>query len=282
MTLRLFVVVVTAPALLASQRGSRDALAPGEIAPTLYHGFTLSPGSCESAQLDCAQRIPKGWTTTEIDIVKEAIDEIVANPRGKQIALRAQERGLRTVNRFGLGTNNSEPVSAIAASLRRDRISAGLNVHDRFFAPSNARDAYSGRPGYLIVAETLLHECMHAVDDFSTQPEFSKVAGFVRAGARTRFSVDTADDVSTLNQYETELLRLEQARDFVGQWRMNRRLALRMRPIRVPTMQSTRNPAEAFAEIGSHLILDPAAPKYLPSQVVLYFDTNVFGPRTAR
>lgn len=49
-----------------------------------------------------------------------------------------------------------------------------------------------------------------------------------------------------------------------------------MRPIRVPTMQSIRSPAEAFAEIGSHLVLDQNARKYLPSELTAYFDANVF------
>jgi hypothetical protein len=41
-------------------------------------------------------------------------------------------------------------------------------------------------------------------------------------------------------------------------------------------IQAARSPAEAFAEIGSHLILDPLARRYLPLELVNYFDTRVF------
>ena len=49
-----------------------------------------------------------------------------------------------------------------------------------------------------------------------------------------------------------------------------------MRPVRIPSIQAARSPAEAFAEIGSHLILDPLARQYLPKELVDYFDRRVF------
>jgi len=42
-------------------------------------------------------------------------------------------------------------------------------------------------------------------------------------------------------------------------------------------------PAEAFAEIGAHLMLDPKARAYLPAGAAAYFDREVFVPaRPAR
>ena len=55
-----------------------------------------------------------------------------------------------------------------------------------------------------------------------------------------------------------------------------RSLALRLQPVRVPSMRSVANPAEAFAEIGAHLVLDPSARTYLARPVVEYFDVSVF------
>ena len=81
-----------------------------------------------------------------------------------------------------------------------------------------------------------------------------------------------------MGQFEADLVRFERAGDWAAQWKMNRSLALGMRPVRLPTMQSIRGPAEAFAEIGSHLVLDPRARKILVTQIYrAYFDANVFG-----
>jgi hypothetical protein len=60
--------------------------------------------------------------------------------------------------------------------------------------------------------------------------------------------------------------------------RVNRSLALKLRPTRVPSIRATRSPAEAFAEIGAHLVLDPKARTYLPADIVDYFDRHVFVP----
>jgi hypothetical protein len=53
-------------------------------------------------------------------------------------------------------------------------------------------------------------------------------------------------------------------------------IVLKLRPTRVPSIQATRSPAEAFAEIGAHLVLDPKARAYLPAEIVAYFDREVF------
>jgi hypothetical protein len=86
----------------------------------------------------------------------------------------------------------------------------------------------------------------------------------------------TEAEVAALVRFDDDLARFEQSSSWAAQWRLNQTLALGMRPIRVPTMQSIRSPAEAFAEIGSHLILDQNARKYLPSKLTAYFDANVF------
>ena len=57
---------------------------------------------------------------------------------------------------------------------------------------------------------------------------------------------------------------------------LNRSLALKLRPTRVPSIRATRTPAEAFAEIGAHLVLDPKARTYLPADIVAYFDRQIF------
>ncbi len=266
------VLLALSVALLAARPG--DSLRQ-ENAALAYHGFAFSPGRCESPQKDCPLAVPKEWTTVEIDLVKKAIDEIIASPNGKDIAARTQQRGLGTLRRYSFGLNNSVPVPAIAAALRPGRYVPGIELHDRLFAQGTDRDRNGG---YLLVAQLLLHECMHAVDDLSDQAEFMTLVGFVKTGSKWRFDVKTPAEVAALVRFDNELVRLEQAGEWAAQWRLNRTLALAMRPIRVPSMQSIRGPAEAFAEIGSHLILDPNARTYLPRRVTNYFDTNVFLP----
>ena len=263
--------------LIASLQNPSAEMQGRTTAQTQYLGFTFAPGDCARSTADCTLRMPQEWTTTELDLVRRAIDEIVDKPAGKDIVRRTQARGVRVLRRYNVGlTSNSEAVPAIVASLRRSPAFIGIDVNDRFFANGSNRDRFSGKPGYLLAAQLLLHECMHAVDEWSTKPEFVSLVGFVRTGERWRFAVKTPDEVTALVRFDKDLASFEKSGDWEAEWRINRTLALGMRPVRVPTMQSIRSPAEAFAEVGSHLILDQAARRYLPSDLVAYFDANVF------
>jgi hypothetical protein len=126
------------------------------------------------------------------------------------------------------------------------------------------------------MAQALLHECFHAIDDLSGRPEFAEMAGFVRAGTQWRYAIRSQAEATALTAFDNELLRMEQSRSFREEPYLNRRLAMALQPVQYPTMQATRSPAEAFAEIGSHLILDPRAREYLPPKVVEFFSMRVF------
>ena len=267
-------IAILACLILALARlTSRADSANQENVPASYQGFPFASGYCDAARPDCLLSIPREWTPVEIALVKKAIDEIVASEKGRDILARAQQRGFGTLWRYSLGINNSVPVPAIAAGLRRGGNVRGIHVHDRVIAQGENRDSYSH---FLLVAQVLLHECMHAVDDVSDQAEFAALVGFADAGTRRTFAARTPEDVSALVRFDKELPDLERMGDWAGQWQLNRTLALAMRPIRIPSMQSIRSPAEAFAEIGSHLILDHKARTYLPRRVVEYFSANVF------
>jgi hypothetical protein len=247
-----------------------------------YKGFHFSTGECGSGDTDCSLRVPKPWTAEEIRLMSAAVDDIEKHSDGRDVIRLAQEHGARELRRYTTGVFASQPQSAIAAELRRG--DAALNVYDRFLEDPKARDVHSGRPGYLLLAQRLLHECFHAVDaidHWSAEADFRRAVGFTTAGARSLFSVENPDDVAILQTWDTELRRLETEHDYAAEWRLNRSLALRMRPVRVPTMRSISSPAEAFAEIGSHLILEPAARSYLARPVVAFFDTRVF-PKVRR
>ncbi len=252
-----------------------DAPRPVQPAMAEYRGFTFAAGSCEAAPSSCAASLPKEWTPSEIDVVKSAIDGILARPDGGGVVDRTRQRGVTVLRRHGVFIGRAGPVPA-AAALRRDRGAAAIEVFDTFFADPRGRDSFSGKPGFLLVSAILLHECMHALDDVSGQPEFLRAAGFVRSGERWHFAVKNADEAAVLIRFNEEFARFEATGDFVGEWRLGRSAAMDMRPARVPTIQATVRPTEAFAEIGAFLVLDPKARQYLPRDLVAYFDRIVF------
>jgi hypothetical protein len=272
MVIRIATLLVTAASVLVSLQAA--GILGTTTAQTSYLGFTFAPGDCARQTVDCTLRTPKEWTPAEIDLVKKAIDEIVDKPTGHDIVTRTQARGVRVLRRYSVSLSNSVRVPSIAAAFRPYRNEIELN--DRFFANGGHRDRYSGKPGYLLAAQSLLHECLHAVDEWSATSEFATLAGFATAGPRWRFSVNTPDEVTALSRFHKDLASFEKSGDWQAQWRINRTLALGMRPVRVPTMQSIRSPTEAFAEVGSHLILDRMARKYLPTGLAEYFDAKVF------
>ena len=242
---------------------------------TEYRGFAFAAGWCGSDQPACTASVPRHWTTVEVEVVKSAIDEILARPEGADVLERTRQRGVTVLRRYEafigrFGRN------ATAAALRRDRVAPAVEIYDSFFGSPGRRDAYSGKPGFLLVSEILLHECMHAIDDVSRSAGFLKAAGFVNSGDTWRFAVNTADEAAALSRFNEEFARLEAGGDFIAQWRLGRDAAMNMRPIRVPTIQATVRSTEAFAEIGAVLVLDPNARKYLPRDLVAYFDRNVF------
>ena len=243
--------------------------------PIEYRGFAFAAGSCDAGQSACAASVAKEWTAPEVDVVKSAIDGILARADGVDVADRTRQRGVTVLRRYGVFIGRSGPVPA-AAALRRDRGAAAIELYDTFFANPRGRDSYSGKPGFLFVSAILLHEWMHAIDDVSREPEFLRVAGFVRSGDRWRFAVKRADEAAVLIRFNQEFARFEAAGDFMSEWRLGRSTAMDMRPTRVPTIQATVRPTEAFAEIGACLILDPNARQYLPRDLVAYFDKNVF------
>jgi hypothetical protein len=262
-------VVLPAPSL----RGVGAIQAEAAFA---YRGFTLSPGSCGATQRRCGLQGPKNWTAEEVKSLEKAIDEILGHPDGQRVVTGAQQRGASELRRYAIAVSNTlEAEPGIAAGRVRGATWSGIQFYDAGMDSLDARDQFSGKPGYLLLAGALLHECFHAVDELSKEPEFAKLAGFRSAGATWRFAF-SEQDFALLTRFR-EYVRTQRIVDLADEWRLSRRFALSMRPIRVPTARSTDNPAEAFASIGAHLILDPKARTYLPREVVGYFDTKVFG-----
>lgn len=258
---------------LAAATADQEQPAPQLIA---YRGFDLLPGECPARSTGCRSQQPKAWAPSEVALVKRAIDEILESPDGALVVDAAHRRGVTALRRFSYGFRDSAPLPANIASFIRRPSSAHLELYDRFFAVGDSRDSlYPGTPGYLLVAQSLLHELFHVVDSHSSLPEFLKLAGFDGAGSRLRYGVTTPEEVTILNEWDRELPLLEAKGAFLEQRRLNRALAQRMPGQRLPTLDSIRGPAEAFAEIGSHIVLDRNAPKYLSAEMIQYFKDHV-------
>ena len=240
-----------------------------------YAGFLITEGYCAPANLGCAKQLPRSWSAHELSKVKQSIDEIQIRPSGDALIQRIQVPRRVVIRRFTHGRSGGTVDPTIVASFRRRGDLDLVELYDRFFRFGDSRDVLSGRRGYRFQTQVLLHELLHALDEHSGQDAFQKAVGFVQAGSRVRFAVGTPAEVAALSQWEAVIPRLERAEDYVEQRRLNRRLAMNQRPIRIPTMDCIRGPAEAFAEIGSHLILDDNASKYLPRQVTEYFSKEL-------
>jgi hypothetical protein len=191
-------IVVLFLAMLATFPADAAAERQASTGPvTVHHGFTLVPPPCDGRAADCPGN-QKAWSPGDVDLVTQALDEITKRPGGKDVVARAQAAGVTTIRRTTTGFNGAQPVAAIAATLRRERLTMDsprwIELHDRFFLVGKARDPYSGKPGYLLAAEILLHEVMHAIDADSYYASFARLAGFTRAGASWRFGVKAVEE----------------------------------------------------------------------------------------
>jgi hypothetical protein len=243
-------------------------------------GFTFEKGGCELGLLMCHQTQPQEWATEELQEVKRSLDEIGEKSLGKLILARCQQRGFTRLRRYRFPAGPRSDAGTPSAALYRDRFVTSINIFDAFFRTRAQRDHFSGKPGYLLSAQILLHECFHAIDDLSGSPEFLSLVGFVTTGSSLRFSASTDSEISALTRFGAEIQKTPVA-DAGELWRVTRSFALQMRPVRVPSMQSLQSPAEAFADIGSHLVLDPRSRSYLRAEVVTWFEKHVLATQNS-
>src|SRR5262245_18178586 len=74
-----------------------------------------------------------------------------------------------------------------------------IDIHDPYFSYREVRDRFSGKPGYHLTAEILLHECFHVLDDGAGSVAIARLAGFFRSGTGWHFSILTAEDAVVFN-----------------------------------------------------------------------------------
>jgi hypothetical protein len=214
---------------------------------------------------------------SETDLVRGALDEIVAHPLGARILERALSNGYRTLRRFSRAARQNieegsyQALPLIVASAHSDSRIKSIDVNDRFFHRMDARDAFSGNPGYRLTTEILLHELVHAIDDgrqYSNRNEFRRLL---------RLRVTPAEQREK-NKAGTEVNQLIEAGQYEAAWQVGRAHATAVSTRRLPSLRAMESTREAFAEIGAHLVLDPNARKRLAPAIVAYFEGALMHP----
>lgn len=240
-------------------------------------GFSFSPGTCELGAEFCAVSTPRAWTSTELELVRTALDDIASRDLGRRIIERARANGFRTLRRFGQAARlnvqkqyQAQPL--IVAAAHSDDLGSvrSIDVTDRFFERSSARDHFSGQPGYLLTTEILAHEMVHAID---LDQQYSGTAEFRRVG---RLGM-TAAQQQEADRANLERERLTAESQYESAWRASRSFAIVTLRGRLPSVHALDNYREAFAEYGAHLVLDPNARRQFEPRLVQYFERAVSG-----
>ena len=240
-----------------------------------HDGLVFVPGSCERGPELCALTTPRRWASSEIDLVRAALDEITASDLGRRITQRAGTNGFRTLRRFAQaavlnaeGHAEARPRIVATTHIDDDHAVRAIDLTDRFFERASARDHFSGEPGYLLTSEILAHELVHAMDldqQYSATAEFRRVDRLGMPAARQR----EADEVNI----ERERLNGEQR--YEASWQVSRSFSILKLRGRLPSVQALDSYREAFAEFGAHLVLDPNSRRRIEPRVILFFERAV-------
>src|SRR5262245_5272007 len=248
-------------------------------AQTEYRGFRLLSGTCNITDLTCHERGPRSWKRHEIESLHTAIDDVLQRPLGPAVIRESQRRGADVLQRYTLGTENDGTVSHIVNSAFHSSSDGRsfIEVTDRFFEKGGKRDQ---RSRYLLQTRILLHELFHAIDDqgqrFSmANDEFASLIGLIYIDNGWRRINATESEEQIQYDVANRIKQLLTKNQYEDAWNTGRVYATRPE-IALPSIRALDSPAEAFAEIGAHLLLDPAVATYLKPQVIDYFRDRVF------
>jgi hypothetical protein len=236
----------------------------------------LPPARCVdlSDARQCEAAGPKSWTSAERDVVAGATERLRAHALARGILRGARANGYRGLQRFATDTQRDalgEYVSKFGPGfvLYTPRI---IGLTDAFFTLAELRDE---RSGYRVSDLVLLHEVIHAYDDRkrSTDPGFTSLTGWKFIAGTWQYTNRVS--ISTYNGVYAETVTLYARERYAEAWTRDRAFATSL-PVPLPRLQSLVTPAESFADILAHLILDPTAREYLQPEVVRWFEGHVF------
>jgi hypothetical protein len=235
--------------------------------PAQRAGFRFEDGLA----IDTAARGAKAWQAREVEIVAADLKEIQADRLGARVLARVWADGWTVLRRY---IRHTPETPGTYANVDWNRLPWAIDVNDALFGCVGVRDTFSGTPGYSATAQILLHEIFHTFDGpthvLSSPPAFWREAGFIQtANGRLRFNL-TPKERDILKPFaEGEPL------DCDDSTRWARAYAVQTLG-RAPSTTALISPKEAFAEIGSHLVLDPNAKRYVSPALRAYFERVVF------
>jgi hypothetical protein len=183
------------------------------------------------------------------------------------------------LQRYTFGTENDGTISHIVNAAFHSSSSGRsfIEMTDRFFEKGGQRDQ---RAQYLLQTRIFLHELFHAIDDHGERfsmvnGEFASLIGLVYIDHGWRRINVTESEEHIQYDIANRIKQLLTQNQYEEAWNAGRVYATRPE-IALPSMRALDSPAEAFAEIGAHLLLDPTVATYLKPQVIDYFRDRVF------
>jgi hypothetical protein len=267
-----FILALALAAGCASQLRA-DQLAAGASATS----FALLPAErCDQA-FDvrlCEVADPKPWSAGERPLIEDSLRRLAANELVQGLLVAAQDNGYEGLRRFATDTQPDAALGRVAKFspgfvIYRSKVIA---ITDAFFATRDVVDTVSGyRFGDLI----LVHELVHAFDDRKTSAEagFPSVAGWTFQNSRWEYT--RPFNWSAYSGVFSDASRLYAGGRYDEAWARDRSFAMSL-AFPLPTIQSLATPAESFADILAHLIVDPKAPGYLHPELVQWFERKMF------
>ena len=274
--------LVSLQALTASPQpvtAAQSGASTKDRAQAEYRGFRLLEGTCNVADLTCHERGPRSWKRHEIESLHTAIDDVLRRPLGPAVVRESQRHGADVLQRYTLGTENDGTISHIvnAAFHSPSGGRSFIEMTDRFFEKGGQRDQ---RAQYLLQTRIFLHELFHAIDDHGERfsmvnDEFASLIGLVHTDNGWKRINVTESEEHIQHDLANRITQLLTKNQYEDAWNTGRVYATRPE-IALPSIRALDSPAEAFAEIGAHLLLDPTVATYVKPQVIDYFRDRVF------
>lgn len=236
----------------------------------------LPPLPCEQTphREQCRVARPKAWTPEERRQISDALDRLSANELARGILAGARDNGYEGFQRYSTDTRRTESGEQVAkfspGFVRFDAKTIGIT--DAFFEMADVRDPIAT---YRLDDFVLLHELIHAFDDRqqSTAAGFTAATGWQLQDGRWVYTNRVS--VSDYNGVFAETLTLYARGRYLDAWTRDRGFATTL-AFPMPRIQSLATPAESFADILAHLILDASARSYIKPAVIAWFESDVF------
>ena len=242
--------------------GPAPALLPGTPCPEVHDAPR------------CLSAGPKDWSDEERRVMRLTLDRLMTNELVRGIVAGAADNGYHGLQRYKTDT---QPDATGAPSVKFGPgfvlyQSKVIGITDAFFALAEVRD---GLGGHRVGDVVLVHELIHAFDDRrrSITPEFTALSGWAFDGGRWQYK--NRVNFSAYQGVFAETLTLYARGRYEEAWTRDRAFATTLH-FPLPRIQSLVTPAESFADILAHLIVDPSARTYLRPAVAEWFERRIY------